>query len=392
MLLEPNTRKCDGVTAYELGNDIVIFLEHTGELLRLNPTAAVVWKGLRSGMPSTEIVESLARTFGISSEDIKGDVERILAGFEEAGLLREHAECAANQNPLPSAEPFAPAFVRWPLQSWERCYGIADFKFRLRTPSAPVRRETHALLSHLALTDSASPEALIELVDDGKQWFLISEERVIARCPRSSSFIPMLHAHLLLTAYRHSSCMAAIHAAVVTRDENCILMPAPSGSGKTTLAAVLMANGFGYCADDLALLTHDPVRVRPVATSLGLKSGSWKVVGYLFPELSRLREYRRADGQRIKYLPPPQNTRVRDNYTPQCIIFPSREPGCQTELKDISSAEALTRLTEAGYDLPERINRDVVGSLIRWISQMPCFTLRFDSAEDAAREISGVLA
>jgi hypothetical protein len=186
--------------------------------------------------------------------------------------------------------------------------------------------------------------------------------------------------------------MAAIHAAVVTRDENCILMPAPSGSGKTTLAAVLMANGFGYCADDLALLTHDPVRVRPVATSLGLKSGSWKVVGHLFPELSRLPEYRRADGQRIKYLPPPQDTRVRDNYTPQCIIFPSREPGCQTELKDISSAEALTRLTDAGYDLPKRINRDVVGSLIQWISQMPCFTLRFDSAEDAAREISGVLA
>ena len=392
MLLQPNTRKCYGVTAYELGNDIVLFLEHTGELLRLNPTAAVVWKGLRSGMPSTEIVESLARTFGISAERIEGDVQRLVADFEEAGLLRQHAECGVNQQPQPSAESGAPASVRRPPRSWEHCYGIADFKFRLRTPSGLVQRETHALLAHLALSDSASPEVLIELLDDGIQWFLISEERVIARCPKSSSFIPMLHAHLLLTAYRNSTCMAAIHAAVVTRDENCILMPAPSGSGKTTLAAVLMANGFGYCADDLALLTNDPVRVRPVATSLGLKSGSWKVVEHLFPELSRLPEYRRADGKRIKYLPPPQNTRVRDDYTPQCIIFPSREPGCQTELKDISSAEALTRLTEAGYDLPECINRDVVGSLIRWISQMPCFTLRFDSAEDAAREISGVLA
>ena len=110
-MLEPNTRKCDGVTAYELGNDIVIFLEHTGELLRLNPTAAVVWKGLRSEMTSAEIVESLARTFAISAEDTKRDVERIVAGFEEAGLLREHAEYAAKQQPKPSAEPFAPAFV-----------------------------------------------------------------------------------------------------------------------------------------------------------------------------------------------------------------------------------------------------------------------------------------
>ena len=115
MLLQPNTRKCDAVTAYELGNDIVIFLEHTGELLRLNPTAAVVWKGLRSGMPSTEIVESLARTFGISAEHIQGDVERIVAGFEEAGLLREHAEYAANQQPQRSEESFAPVSVRRPL-------------------------------------------------------------------------------------------------------------------------------------------------------------------------------------------------------------------------------------------------------------------------------------
>ena len=187
-----------------------------------------------------------------------------------------------------------------------------------------MQRETHALLAHLAVSESASPQVLIELVDAGNQSFRISEERVIARCPKSSSFIPMLHAHLLLTAYRNSTCMAAIHAAVVTRDENCILMPAPSGSGKTTLAAVLMAKGFGYCADDLALLTHDPVRVRPVATSLGLKSGSWKVVEHLYPQLSRLPEYRRADGKRINYCRP---RRTRGSETTTLPNASSFRPG-----------------------------------------------------------------
>jgi hypothetical protein len=386
-----NTRKCAAVATYELGDDTVIFHEHTGELLRLNPTAAAVWKGLRSGMPSTEIVELLAGNFGISAEQIRGDVERLVSGFEEAGLLREHDQCVANQQPQSAEACAAPAFARRPLHFWERCYAIADFQFRLRTPSRAVQAETHALLAHLALPESASPEAVIDLVDGWDQWFLMSEEGVIAKCPKASGFIPMVHAHLLLTAYRHSTCMAAVHAAVVTRNQNCILMPAPSGSGKTTLAAVLMARGFGYCADDLALLTNDPVRVRPVATSLGLKSGSWKVVEHLFPELNQLPEYRRSDGKRIKYLPS-RDTRAGDSYIPRCIIFPSWEPGCPTELKNISSAEALTRLTEAGYDLPQRINRDLVGALIGWISQIPCFTLRFESAEDAAREISGVFA
>ena len=120
MLLQPNTRKCDAVTTYELGNELVIFLEHTGELLRLNPTAAVVWKGLRSGMPSTEIVESLARTLefppNISRATSNGSSPALkkpvfFANMRNAPRINNRSHLRSPVCPPPCAGPCSPGNV-----------------------------------------------------------------------------------------------------------------------------------------------------------------------------------------------------------------------------------------------------------------------------------------
>ena len=77
-----------------------------------------------------------------------------------------------------------------------------------------------------------------------------------------------------------------------------MLLPAISGSGKSTLTAALLAAGFGYCTDDLALLTGEPVRIRPVPTCLGLKRGSWNILAERLPQItgpSDLSQAGRAD-------------------------------------------------------------------------------------------------
>ena len=185
--------------------------------------------------------------------------------------------------------------------------------------------------------------------------------------------------------------MAGLHAAAVTRGGDCILMPATSGSGKSTLTAALLSRGFGYCTDDLALLTHEPVRVRSVPTCLGLKHGSWSVLDDVFPEIRHLPTHLRADGKQVRYLPPP-SVGVPRTYQARAIVFPVWSPGQQpAEIRRISSAEGLSRLSASGYDLRNRINRQVVGCLIRWMSGLPCFELQYDVPTDAAPIMSAVM-
>jgi hypothetical protein len=385
-----------GVTAYELDDDTVLFLENTGELLRLNPTAALIWRGLSSGLSSVEICDLMAQVFGAPALEVGRDVQALITSLQRAGALDGSP---INKGPTQSIEQFPrpprhlPNVSSPKVGSRGRSYGLVDFRFRLSTPTA-FETDVDRLLGHLSATENGSPEVFLDILHDGTHWVLLRDGRAVDSCTAAVGVIPMLHSNILLMAYAESKSMAGIHAAAVTRGDSCILMPATSGSGKSTLAAALLTEGFGYCTDDLALLTDEPVRIRPVPTCLGLKSGSWNVLENMCPEIRQLPTHVRADGKRIRYLPPPPSGDVGrvDNYKVCAIVFPLWSQGTRpAQIRKISSAEGLSRLTTAGYDLHRRMNQETVECLIRWISGLPCLELRYDRPPDAAPLISALI-
>jgi hypothetical protein len=389
-----------GVSSYDFDDGAILFVEHTRELLRLNPTGALIWQGLRAGLPFQEIVSSLVHVTGTPVVAIERDVAALIKDLEGVGVLQANRLMRRNSSSItgePKLTPKEPArsygcsAVR-DDKSAERCYQLVDFRFRLRTPAGAIASEADRLFSHVHLSDSSGSSVVVELVEDGNEWLLLYDDRVVDRCSSSGAVIPMLHGNVLLTAYRTSGCMAALHAAAVIRNDTCVLMPGASGSGKTTLTAAALAYGFQYCSDDLILLTHEPIRVRPVPTCLGLKSGSWNVLAGLFPQIHELPTHVRADGKKIRYLPPGNGiSQTPDSYAVTHLVFPVWSTGSAATARKIGTAEALARLTASGYDLPNRINNDVVGSLIRYISQLQCFELLYDSTEDAIHTLSDLL-
>jgi len=389
-----------GVSSYDFDDGAILFVEHTSELLRLNPTGAVIWHGLRAGLPFQEIVSSLVQVTGTPAVAIERDVAALIKDLEGVGALEANRLIRMNNSsitgkrnltPKEPARRYACSHVR-DHQSAERSYQLVDFRFRLRTPAGSIASEAARLFSHVHLSDSSGSGVIVELVEDGNGWLLLYDDEVVDRCSSSGAVIPMLHANVLLTAYRTSGCMAALHAAAVIRNDTCVLMPGASGSGKTTLTAAAVAYGFQYCSDDLTLLTHEPVRIRPVPTCLGLKSGSWNVVAGLFPQIHELPTHVRADGKKIRYLPPGAGiAQTGDSCAVTRLVFPIWTLGSTPTARKIGTAEALARLTASGYDLPNRINNEVVASLIRYISQMQCFELRYDFTEDAVRTLSNLL-
>ena len=69
-----STRPNPCITTYALGHDTILFLEHTGQLLWLNPTAALVWKGLESGLTLDDVAGVLASISGSSTNEIRRDM------------------------------------------------------------------------------------------------------------------------------------------------------------------------------------------------------------------------------------------------------------------------------------------------------------------------------
>jgi len=385
------------VKTYALGDETILFLQDTGRLLCLNPTAALIWKGLESGLTLDNVAEMLASISGRGTDEIKRDVLRFNTELEKAGAFGSptgYLEEKIQATAIPRA-PVVDELQSATLEDHthrERTYRLVDLNFKLRTPSAAIDEAAQALLGHLTRTLSDSAPVVLQVVmdrrDGGERWILLRDGKVADECSDSTSIVPMLHANLLVMAYLNSRCLAAVHAAAVTRRERCVLLPAISGSGKSTLTAALLAAGFGYCTDDLALLTGEPVRVRPVPTCLGLKRGSWNVLAERIPQIADLPIYLRPDGQTIRYLPPPAlESEVQASYAVHCIVFPVYVKGSLIRLRPLSSAEGLSRLAEAGYDLPHRINTDIVETLIKWISNIPCFELHYSELDQAVDQI-----
>ena len=391
-----------GVTSYDLDDGAVVFVEHTRELLRLNSTGAVIWHGLRAGLPFQEIVSSLVYATGAPDVAIRRDVAALIKDLENVGVLHTNEIARRGGSPIDTAEPNLAA-IR-PLRRYEnsqfreyepaeRCYQLVDFRFSLRTPTDSIGCEAGRLFSHLRLSDSsAAGGVVVEVVQDKNDWLLLYDDTVVDQCSSPSAVIPMLHANLLLTAYRTSDCKAAIHAAAVIRDDMCVLMPGASGSGKTTLTAAALAHDFRYCGDDLILLTDEPIRMRPVPTCLGLKSGSWNVLSGLFPGIHNLPTHTRSDGKQIRYLSPGHSIAPNYNsHTVTFLVFPVWTPGSVPKIQKIGPAEALAKVAASGYDLPNRIINQVVASLIRYISGMRCYEFLYDSIDDAVRALSELL-
>jgi hypothetical protein len=200
----------------------------------------------------------------------------------------------------------------------------------------------------------------------------------------------MLHANTLLLIYQHSNADIALHAASVTIDNECIMLPGKSGSGKSTLSVALMSEGFRFCGDDLVLLAGPDLAVIPVSLCVGLKEGAWGIVAPRFPEVSQLPTHIRADGKSIRYLPPLPKPHVagrEERLGTSFLVFPTYEPNCQNELRELSPAQALMCLTESGYDVTSRLDRKLLLRLIRWIEDIPCIALRYNSFDYAVDSI-----
>lgn len=79
----------DGVVCRKTTGDLrMLFDRRKGVMYELNETASAVVEHLTTAPATTDhLVASLEREFDAPLEEIRGDVERLLADFVDAGLL-----------------------------------------------------------------------------------------------------------------------------------------------------------------------------------------------------------------------------------------------------------------------------------------------------------------
>ena len=132
-----------------------------------------------------------------------------------------------------------------------------------------------------------------------------------------------------------------LHAAVLARNGDAILLPGGSGSGKSTLAAGLAAAGFLLGSDEVAAIDPLSLEVLPFVRGICVKEGSRAAAGLgVSVRLDRRATppFRRRGG----LVPLPADGGWLPAPTPiRAIVVPRYEQGAETRLEPLSrSADA----------------------------------------------------
>jgi len=379
-----------------LDGDVVVFSEETQHLLSLNPPAALVFRELQKGAPSSSMPHALAVEGLAASEEAEQWVTSTLDAFRSCGMLEDGPEAPVASTPLPGddAETARQAANCAPYAAFEP---VMEQRYRLLETCALIRfghlaqvRLVRSVIGHLATNDPVSPTIVIDInakmLDNGHLRSDVYRDGIaVGRAPRLSEMAPIVKAALWQSAINAHDFLFYFHAGVVGTGASCVLLPAAAGSGKSSLTAALVHRGFCYFSDEVALIEPFTFHVSPMPLALCIKSTGWDLMARYYPEILSLPVHVRCDGKVLHYIPPPADAAEQIPMPVRHIIFPRYEPDAPTRLERVKRSEALGRLMGECLALRQRLDHENVRQLVGWIAGIECYELTFSSLEAAVQ-------
>jgi hypothetical protein len=168
-----------------------------------------------------------------------------------------------------------------------------------------------------------------------------------------------------------------VHAAVLARSDQAVLLAGTSGAGKSTLAAGLLSRGWTYLSDEFALIDPVSLRVSPFPKALCIKSGSFGVIDRLRLPLRRGRHYASVFKGEVGYVSP-SDLAAREPTVPpavRVVLFPSYAGNYPPRATPVSRARATYLLAGHTFNRNHFADRTltVLSELTR---RAECFALR----------------
>ncbi|MEJ2114738.1 MAG: hypothetical protein P8X88_01480, partial [Gammaproteobacteria bacterium] len=225
------------------------------------------------------------------------------------------------------------------------------------------------------------------------RYYIIDGNKLVARCNSIVEVAPIVNGHILVVSLLAVNSLSVFHAAAIYENEGVVLLSAGSGSGKSTLTAALMCSGKQLFSDDLGVLTHDQ-KIRPTPGCIGLKKGSWDVIEQYCPSILKIAAHHRQDEKIVKYLPPfslPTPSQLADGEPVKAVVFPSYSPEHESKLIPISTADALVKITDAGYHANQSLSHETVANLISWMKEIPAYELPVNDLKEAVNLVETLL-
>lgn len=250
------------------------------------------------------------------------------------------------------------------------------FCFRIQTRQPIVLRGLSALYGAFPIANDSGFRDFhiaVDQVTGPRRWF---RPQVNFWLDRTTPFKPLQldHAFALLE-WGMNWCIASnshyfllLHAAVLERNGQCVILPGDPGAGKSTLTAALALSGWRLLSDELTIIDRNDGLVVPLARPVSLKNKSIDVIRAFDPQATIGELAVDTHKGTVAHLMPPLDSvaRMRQKGKAAHIVFPRWKEGATTLLKARPKADAFmhTANHSFNYSLLGRLGFELNASLI----------------------------
>lgn len=280
------------------------------------------------------------------------------------------------------------------LVQGELIFRCGSFAFRLKVyPSELTSLLQRMYASHsLMAADfvdfdiTLSPHGILHRVWRPQVQFWIDGKAPFQPFPRDTA-LPFLEWGLNWCIATHAHQYLMLHAGVVERDNQALLLPAWPGSGKSTLSAALCQRGWRLLSDEFGLVRPRDGLLEPFPRLVPLKNESIAVIRDFVPDAVLGPEYPKTRKGTVCHLRPPAESIARDREPakPRWIVFPRFRKGAALSLQPMERTEAFVTLSGHSF------NYDLIGlrgfkTLTGLIESCDCY--RFEYGGDLEHAVA----
>jgi len=350
-----------------VGAKAVIFDESAQQLFELNESSAAIWGAI--GDAGTMAAAAARLSDGDAVGAVLDHVREAVAQWLERGLLNPAV-------PADGAEPPTEVRLAWMGRSVGlNLFGPFD--------AGPLQ----AVFAGFQSTEPAS--YVLDVRAIGGLVFISEPEA--AGCAKSpEAWIPEVKARLTRRLLQTTTSGFMLHAALLSRGGEGLLICGDSSAGKTMLSASLLADGFDYHADDVVWIGEaGEVVGAPFAPAV--KAGGWPLLAEMGGEAATSETYLRGDGQQVRYLLPP----APKGHVPLrigSILLLARGEGGSPQIEAVTPLEVMTAMLNSAYAARGAISAAGLKSLARVVEDARIGRLCFSDWRDGRRLVQAFAA
>jgi len=379
------------VSSHIFEDQLLIFSERSQTIFTLNPSAAFIWLCCERRIRLADIAREVSEAFGISAMTAESDLKAVINQWMslelvEKGLGNEFDPLVEQQTEPSEDSPMGG--THYDLESAfckSFSLSLAGFDFLMRFSHQEIERLVTPVFAHLGCDLTEQP-IIFDVVKIDNQFLIVRDGIIVDAFANAAEIVPRLSYYVVESVYRKINFLIAIHAAVLSLGNGCVVFPGNCGVGKTTLSAALIKAGFIHLTDDTAILDRKTRSIIPAPVSLRIKEGSWKTVEKMFQESFAVTVHASSDGRKIRYLAPPVGSftqgKVAGDFV-KALVFPQYSPESKTSIQPITRLDAIHRIQECGYDVGVCLNKAKVVELLDWIKDVDCYEMSISSLSEA---------